>query len=228
MYRILIVEDDAVIAEAVRRECEGWGFEALCVLDFSNVLAEFTAFAPQLVVLDISLPFFNGYHWCSEIRKISRVPILFLSSASDNMNIVLAMNMGGDDFLPKPFDLSILTAKIQALLRRAYDFSADAPMLTCGGAVLDTGSQALTYRGQTADLTRNEFRILQLLMERKGRVVSRETLMTRLWESDSYIDDNTLTVNINRLRRKLSDIGLSDLIATKKGQGYIVGGPQCC
>jgi Response regulators consisting of a CheY-like receiver domain and a winged-helix DNA-binding domain len=228
MYRILIVEDDAVIAEAVRRECESWGFEALCVQDFGNVLGEFSAFAPQLVILDISLPFFNGYHWCGEIRKISRVPILFLSSASDNMNIVLAMNMGGDDFLPKPFDLSVLTAKIQALLRRAYDFSADAPMLTCSGAVLDTGSQTLTYRGQRAELTRNEYRILQFLMERKGRVVSREALMTRLWESDSYIDDNTLTVNVNRLRRRLSDLGLPDFIATKKGVGYIVGGAQCC
>lgn len=228
MYRILIVEDDAVIAEAVRRECEGWGFEALCVQDFGNVTGEFSAFSPQLVVLDISLPFFNGYHWCSEIRKISRVPILFLSSASDNMNIVLAMNMGGDDFLAKPFDLSVLVAKIQALLRRAYDFASDAPMLTCGGAMLDTGSQTLTYRGERVELTRNEYRILQLLMERKGRVVSRDALMTRLWESDSYIDDNTLTVNINRLRHKLSDVGLEDLIATKKGQGYIAGGPQCC
>ena len=228
MYRILVVEDDAVIADAVRRECESWGHDCRCAEDFGDILNEFRAFAPHLVILDISLPFFNGFHWCAEIRRVSRAPILFLSSAADNMNIVLAMNMGGDDFLAKPFDLPVLTAKVNALLRRAYDFAGDAPLLTCDGAALDTGSQTLSFGGRRAELTRNEYKILQLLMERKGQVVSREALMTRLWESDSFIDDNTLTVNINRLRRKLAELGLPGFIATRKGAGYLVGGPKCC
>jgi len=228
MYRILVVEDDGVIAGAVRRECESWGMECRCAEQFGDVMAEFRAFAPQLVILDISLPFFNGFHWCAEIRKISRVPILFLSSAADNMNIVLAVSMGADDFLAKPFDLPVLTAKVQALLRRAYDFAAAAPALSCGGAVLDTGSQTVSCGEKRVELTRNEYRILRLLIEQKGRVVSRETLMTRLWESDSFIDDNTLTVNINRLRHKLAGLGLADFIATRKGAGYMVGGPRCC
>ncbi len=223
MYRIFIVEDDLVIAESIRRHIESWGCQTRCVSDFGNVLGEFADFDPQLVLLDISLPFFNGYHWCGAIRRVSQVPIIFLSSASDNMNIVMAMNLGGDDFIKKPFDLSVLTAKVQAMLRRTYDFAAPSPLLECGGAILHTADGTIRYGGEKLELTRNEFRILRTLMENKGRIVSRDLLMTRLWETDSFVDENTLTVNINRLRKKLDEIGLSCFIQTKKGLGYLVG-----
>ena len=221
-YRILIVEDDPGIAGAIVRQAALWELEARCVQDFRAVLEEFQAYAPHLVVMDISLPFFNGYHWCTEIRRTSRVPILFLSSASDNMNIVMAMNLGADDFIAKPFDANVLMATLQALLRRAYDFSQTAPVLECRGAVLDTGSQTLTFDGQAVTLTKNEYRVLLTLMENRGKVVSRERLMERLWETDSFVDDNTLTVNVNRLRKKLDTAGLSDFISTKFGVGYLI------
>lgn len=222
MYKLFIIEDDAGIADAIRRQAELWGLEVRCVQDFRNVLGEFAAFEPHIVLLDITLPFFNGYHWCGELRRHSSVPIIFISSASDNMNIVMAMNMGGDDFIAKPFDLSVLMAKIQALLRRTYNFAASAPLLEHRGAVLSTGEQVLTYAGERIDLTKNEYRILLCLMENKTRVVSRERLMERLWETDSFVDENTLTVNINRLRRKLEAAGLKNFIATRFGVGYIV------
>ncbi len=222
MYRILIVEDDAVIAGAVQRHLEGWGYQAACVRRFDAVLEEFAAFDPQLVVLDISLPFFNGYHWCREIRKTSRVPILFLTSASDNVNVVMAMQMGGDDLLAKPFDLQVLSAKVQAMLRRAYDFAAAPEVLSCGGAVLNLGTGALEVQGRRVELTKNESRLLRLLLEKKGRTVSRDAMMTALWESDSFVDENTLSVNVGRLRRKLEAAGLPDFIRTRKGVGYLV------
>ena len=222
MYKIFLVEDDEAIAAAIVRHITSWGWEARRAGDLTRVLEEFAAFAPHLVLLDIGLPFRNGYHWCAEIRKLSRTPIVFLSSASDNMNIVMAMNMGGDDFVAKPFDLDVLTAKVQALLRRTYDFGAAAPLLEARGAVLDTGDNSLTYEGQKLELTRNEYRMLQVLLEQKGRTVSRETLMQRLWETDSFVDENTLTVNMARLRRKLEGLGLTEFIRTKKGLGYLI------
>lgn len=222
MHTILIVEDDKVIAQAVADHLSSWGSKALCVKDFQNVLAEFIAAAPQLVLLDISLPFYNGYHWCSEIRRISKVPIIFISSASDNMNIVMAMNMGGDDFISKPFDLNVLTAKVQAMLRRTYDFAGESSLYEHKGAVFNSSDATVSYQGQKVELTRNDYKILQVLMEQKGRVVSRERLMTRLWETDHYVDENTLTVNITRLRKKLESIGLTGFIVTKKGIGYMV------
>lgn len=222
MYRIFLVEDDEVIAGAVARHLEGWGYTVRCAREFDHVLQEFTAFDPQLVLLDIALPFFNGYHWCQEIRRISKVPILFLTSAGDSVNTVMAMQLGGDDLLSKPFDLQVLSAKVQAMLRRAYDFGPPARLLQCGGAVLNVSDGTLTAGGQRVELTRNEFRILQMLLERKGQTVSREALMTRLWESDSFVDENTLTVNVGRLRRKLEAAGLPDLIRTRKGEGYLV------
>ena len=224
MYRILIVEDDPVITETLCAYMGRWGMEARGVEDFQNVLREFAAFDPQLVLLDVSLPFFNGYHWCGEIRRLSKVPVMFLSSAADNLNIVMAMNMGGDDFIPKPFDLQVLVAKVQALLRRTYDFSAPAHLIACGDGSLNLESGQLTYAGATVELTRNELRILQQLLERRGQVVSRGELMTRLWESDSFVDENTLTVNIARLRKKLEDVGVHALIRTKKGEGYWISG----
>ena len=222
VYKILIVEDDLVIAKAIRAHLQSWGCEAQCAADFQNVLGNFAAFDPQLVLLDISLPFYNGYHWCGEIRKISKVPVIFISSASDNMNIVMAMNMGGDDFIAKPFDLEVLTAKVQALLRRTYDFGGQAGLLAHRGAILNTSDTPLTYEGQRIDLTKNDYKILQTLMENKGKAVSRDTLMLRLWETDSYVDENTLTVNVTRLRRKLEAAGLRDFITTKKGIGYLI------
>ena len=223
MYRIFIVEDDGVIAGAVERHLESWGYQVACARRFDAVMEEFSQFDPQLVLLDVSLPFFNGYHWCQEIRKVSKIPILFLTSASDNVNQVMAMQMGGDDLLPKPFDLQVLSAKVQAMLRRAYDFAAaPAAALSCGGAVLNVGSGTLSVRGQRVELTRNEGKLLQLLLEKKGRIVSRDAMMTALWESDSFVDENTLSVNVNRLRRKLEAAGLPDFIRTKKGAGYLV------
>lgn len=222
-HRIFIVEDDPVIARVIREHLAAWGYPVQCAENFEQITEEFVRYAPHLVLLDISLPFFNGYHWCTELRRLSKVPIIFISSASDNMNLITAMNMGGDDFLAKPFELPVLTAKIQALLRRAYDFGETAQLLECGGAVLNLSDGTLQVGGNTVDLTRNEWRILQLLMERRGQVVTRETLMTRLWESDAFVDENTLTVNINRLRRKLDTAGLADFIRTKKGVGYLVG-----
>ena len=222
MHRIFIVEDDAAIAAALQKHLTTWGFDVRCAEDFRNVLAECTAFDPQLVLLDITLPFYNGYHWCQELRRVSNVPVVFISSASDNMNIVMAMNMGGDDFIAKPFDLNVLLAKIQAILRRTYDFSAPAPTLEHRGAVLNTADASLMYQGQRIELTKNDYRILQTLLERKGSVVSRETLMEKLWETDSFVDENTLTVNIARLRRKLEAAGLPDYITTKKGLGYLI------
>ncbi len=222
MYRILIIEDDRGIAEAIKEQAEMWGLDAEYIKNFRNVMAEFSAFDPHLVLLDISLPFFNGYHWCSEIRKVSKVPIIFISSASDNMNIVMAMNMGGDDFITKPFDQSVLMAKIQAMLRRTYDFTQAIPVLEHKGAILHTGDNTLTYRGEKIQLTKNEYKILLTLMENKERVVSREKLMEVLWNSDCFVDENTLTVNVGRLRKKLEAAGLQEFITTKFGEGYII------
>ena len=220
--KIFIVEDDPVIASAVAEHIASWGCETRIAQNFQNIVQEFVDFDPQLVLLDVGLPFYNGYHWCSEIRRFSSVPIIFVSSASDNMNIVMAINMGADDFIAKPFDLNVLLAKIQAILRRTYDFAAPAPTLEHRGAVLNTADASLTYQGQRIELTKNDYRILQTLLERKGSVVSRETLMEKLWETDSFVDENTLTVNVNRLRRKLAGVGLVDFIATRHGVGYIV------
>jgi DNA-binding response OmpR family regulator len=214
MHRIFIIEDDEVIAGVIARHLEGWGYSVRRVERFDAVMAELTAFDPHLVILDISLPFFNGYHWCTELRKVSKVPVLFLTSASDSTHIVMAMQMGGDDLLAKPFDLPVLTAKVQALLRRAYDFGPAGHLLECGGAALDA----------KVELTKNESKILQLLLEQKGRTVSREALMTHLWQSDSFVDENTLTVNVTRLRRKLAEVGLTDFIRTRKGEGYLIEG----
>ena len=222
MYKILIVEDDLPMAQAIQKEMSMWGNEAQYVQDFQNVLTTFTEYDPHLVLMDITLPFYNGYHWCSEIRRISNVPVIFISSASDNMNIIMAVNMGGDDFVAKPFDLSVLTAKVQAVLRRTYDLAGKIPVLEHRGAILNLNDTTLTYNGTKIDLTKNEFRILQTLMENKGRLVSRDTLMTRLWETDNYIEENTLTVNIARLRKKLEKAELTDFITTKVGEGYII------
>lgn len=222
MYKILIVEDDMTIAHTLASHLEKWDYEVRCADDFKNILEQFLQFDPQLVLLDIMLPFFNGFHWCQEIRRVSEVPIIFLSSANDNMNIVMAMNMGGDEFIEKPFDLNVVTAKVQAILRRSYSFWGTANVMEYHGAVLNLNDATIVNQGQKLELTKNEFRILQMLLENGGRIVSRDSIITRLWESDEFIDDNTLTVNIARLRKKLEQIGLGQMIRTKKGIGYMV------
>lgn len=186
------------------------------------MIQEFVQKDPQLVLLDLKLPFYNGFHWCEEIRKISQVPVLFLSSAADNMNMVMAMSRGADDFIAKPFDLDVLAAKVQAVLRRTYAFGQNSSLLEHNGVVLNPGNGTISANGQQADLTKNELKILQILFEHQGRVVSRDAIMTKLWESDSFVDDNTLTVNITRIRRKLESLGIRDFIVTKKGLGYMV------
>lgn len=217
------MEDDETIARLIKKHLEKWEYEVSTVQDFGNVLGEFAVCDPQLVLLDIRLPFYNDHYWCTQIRQVSKVPIIFLSSVSDNMNIVMAMNMGADDFIPKPFDLEVLTAKVQALLRRSYDFAGSSSMLEHKGMLLNLSDATLLYQEQKVELTKNELKILQTLIENKMQVVTRETLMTRLWESDMYVDENTLSVNVNRLRKKLTSIGLEDSILTKKGIGYQIG-----
>ena len=220
MYRILIVEDDPVIEGQVGSHLTKWGYEVKSVTDFSDVLSDVVGFEPHLVLLDIGLPFYNGFYWCGEIRKISKVPILFLSSASDNINIIMAVNMGGDDFVAKPFDLEVLAAKIQAVLRRTYSFQETSSLLEHGGVILNLTDMSFLYKGEKYELSKNEFRILQILFEHAGNTVTREEIMRRLWDDECFVDDNTLTVNVNRLRKVLEGAGLQDFILTKKGVGY--------
>lgn len=220
MHKILLVEDDEVIRQQVKKMLEQWGYEVVLVEDFMEVLSIFVKEEPHLVLMDIGLPLFNGYHWCQEIRKVSKVPIMFLSSRDQAMDIVMAINMGGDDFVTKPFDQNVLLAKIQGLLRRSYEFGKDQSLLEYIGVILNLKAMDLVYQGEVVSLTKNEFQILQVLFERAGNIVSREDLMKELWNSDFFIDDNTLSVNVARLRKKLEAVGLKDFIETKKGVGY--------
>ena len=220
MHKILLVEDDEVIRQQVKKMLEQWGYEVVLVEDFMEVLSFFVKVEPHLVLMDIGLPLFNGYHWCQEIRKFSKVPIMFLSSRDQAMDIVMAINMGGDDFVTKPFDQNVLLAKIQGLLRRSYEFGKDQSLLEYMGVILNLKAMDLVYQGEVVSLTKNEFQILQVLFERSGNIVSREDLMKELWNSDFFIDDNTLSVNVARLRKKLEAVGLKDFIETKKGVGY--------
>ena len=222
MYRIMIVEDDSTIAEALKRHLEGWDHETVIAEDFKNIMAEFTRVEPDLVLLDIGLPFYNGFYWCTQIRQVSDVPIIFISSASDNMNIVMAMNMGGDEFIEKPFDLHVVTAKVQALLRRTYSYRGSASLMEYKGCILNLADATVTYQDRKTDLTKNEFKIFQCLLENAGKIVTRDEIIARLWESDAFIDENTLTVNVARLRKKLAQIGLEEAVVTKKGIGYMV------
>ncbi len=222
MYKIFIVEDDKGIADGIVSCLGNWGMEGRPVSDFMKVIEEVNEYEPHLIIMDITLPYMGGYHWCQEIRKTSSVPIIFISSATDNMNIVMAINMGADDFIAKPFDQNVLIAKVTALLRRTYDFSQSSATLEVGGAVLNTNNNTISFNGKEADLARNEYKILLTLVQNKNKVVSREKLMEALWETDSYVDENTLTVNVGRLRKTLESIGLKDLIKTKFGVGYIL------
>lgn len=221
MYKILIVEDDAVIASEIRHNLNRWGFEAFVCDDLSDVTGAFLRLSPALVLLDISLPFYNGYYWCAEIRKHSKAPVIFLSSRTDNMDVIMAVNMGGDDYLAKPVSMEVLVAKVQAMLRRAYDYET-APALSLHGYALDTAALCLTNGETKQPLTRNEARILQQLLSHQGEIVGRDQLMLALWDTDAFVDDNTLTVNVNRLRKTLEGLGLAGCIVTHKNQGYAI------
>ncbi|MDD2396888.1 MAG: response regulator transcription factor [Tissierellia bacterium] len=222
-YKILIIEDDKIIAESIKKHLEKWEYRVHCVTDFKEVISEVTTFKPELILLDITLPFYNGFYWCNEIRKFTKIPIIFISSADDKMNIVMAMDMGGDDFISKPFDLTVLTAKINALLRRSYSFlKTNINVIEHKGVMLNLSNTEISNGDKSIELTKNEFKIIQLLMENAGEMVSRDTIMIHLWDSDSFIDENTLTVNLTRIRKKLSQIGVNDYITTKKGMGYLV------
>lgn len=222
MYKIMIVEDDLVIADSISGHLQRWGYETKCVEDFMNVMDLYNSFAPDLILMDINLPYYNGFHWCSEIRRVSTTPIIFVSSIADNMNIVMAMNMGGDEYIEKPFDINVLTAKVQALLRRTYSLAQQQNIISYRELVLNLNSTFLACRGEQISLTKNEYMILQLLMEKHGTVVSRDELMEKLWGNDEFVDDNTLTVNVTRVRKKLEAAGCMDYIKTKKGSGYLL------
>ena len=223
MYKIFIVEDDNVLCNNIGEGIAKWGFSVVSIENFENVLEEFAKHNPHLVIMDINLPCFDGFYWCKKIRDISKVPIIFLSSRDSNMDIVMAVNMGGDDYVTKPFSMDILLAKIQALLRRTYSYGQEeGQIIECNGAILNINDGTLTYNDKSMELTRNEFKILQLLMRNQGKIVARDRIMRALWESEYFISENTLTVNINRLRKSIEDIGLEDFILTKKSQGYMI------
>ena len=218
----MIVEDDKTIAQALQFYLQKWNFSVCLTTNFKNVIEDFVQFQPSLVILDLNLPFFNGFYWCSEIRKLSKIPLIFISSATDNMNSVMAMNMGADDFINKPFDLNMFVSKVNALLRRTYEFSSQTDLIKVKNITLNQLNFTLIYNNKQIFLTKNEFMILQILMSNHERIVKREEIMEHLWDSESFIDDNTLTVNINRLRTKLESEEITDFIHTTKGIGYSI------
>ena len=220
--KVFIVEDDAVIARAVAAHLTTWQMQVQCAGNFEKITEEVEDFQPDIIIMDIKLPYYNGFYWCKEIRTFSKVPIIFLSSADDNMNIVMAMDMGGDDFIAKPFDSSVLTAKVNAMMRRSYAYRGSVEILRAGEVSLNLADAALHYQEQQLELTKNEFKIMKMLMENAGSLVSRDRLIARLWDDGDFIDDNTLTVNVTRIRKKLKSMGVEDFIQTKKGIGYKV------
>ena len=222
MYKIMIIEDDMTIAEVLSKNLIQWGYQVTIIEDFRAIMEQFYKETPDLVLLDISLPFYNGYYWCTQIRKISKVPVMFISSNTSSMDIVMAINMGGDDFITKPFDMSVTLAKIQGMLRRTYSFTSQTNVMEYKGLVLKIEEQSAWYQSNKIELTKNEYRILHTLMQNVGKVVTREALMKRLWDDEAFVDDNTLTVNITRLRKKMDDAGIKELIHTKKGIGYLI------
>ncbi len=222
MYKIMLIEDDRPLADAMKNQLESYGHTVICVTDCEKVMEEFAAASPDLVLLDIKLPKHDGYYFCTEIRKISRVPIIFISSASENMNIVMACSCGGDDFIAKPVDPMVLAAKVGAVLRRTYEMNGTGKTMSFCGATLNVYDYTLSNGEMTAELTKNEFRILETLLENKGMIVTRDELMLRLWQNDLYVEENTLTVNVGRLRKKLEECGLGGIILTKPGCGYLI------
>jgi DNA-binding response OmpR family regulator len=223
MFKIMIIEDDSKMREIILENIVKWGFQGYYVQDFNKVFDDFVRFEPHLVLMDINLPSYDGFYWCGKIREMSNIPIIFISSRNTNMDIIMAINMGGDDFIQKPFSLDVLMAKINGLLRRTYNYAnAYTNVIEHNGVVLNIKDSSVMFKDRKVELTKNEFRILYTLMKDKGEIISRDKIMRALWEDESFIDDNTLTVNINRLRKKLEDFGLVDYIHTKKGQGYVI------
>lgn len=222
MYRIMIVEDDEAIQNSLKQALLGWRFEVRTLRSFKQIVEEVIAWKPDLILMDLYLPEKNGFYWTAQIRKISSLPIIFISSADENSSILTALTQGADDYITKPFDMAILVSKIQALLRRTYDYTPKSNILEHHQVRLDTDSGEVFYKDQSIVLSKNEERILKILMEHKNQIVSRETLMEALWKTDCYIDENTLSVNINRLRKKLLALGLEDYIQTRKGKGYMI------
>lgn len=223
MYRIMMIEDDEKIRRIVADTLKKWQYDVVEVTQFDQVLPEFEQTSPHLILLDINLPVFDGYYWCQQIRSVSKVPIIFLSSRNQNMDIIMAINMGGDDFIQKPFDLDILLAKISALIRRKYTYQDEENIhFIHRGLKLNVTNSTIEFNGQSNELSRNEFILLQLMMRNIGKIVSRDDLMQALWNEEQFVDDNTLTVNVNRMRRKIAAIGLEDFIVTRKGFGYLI------
>ena len=222
MAKIYIVEDDQTIISSIEKYLKTWSYEVIKAKDFENIYGEFIQTKADLILLDVSLPFFNGYHWCQEIRKTSNVPIIFISSASQKLNKIMAMNMGADDYITKPFDLDFLEAKIKALLRRSYEYKEVKSKLSYKDLIIDRDRMILEYGDIELVLSKNEYLILEMMFEHPQKVFRREEIMDKIWQTDEFIDDNTLTVNIMRLRKKLEDIGLNDLIKTKKKVGYYI------
>lgn len=223
VYKIMIVEDDISLSKNMSDGLVKWGFETFIARDFGNIASEFVKYKPNLIIMDVNLPQYDGFYWCSRIRELSKIPIIFVSSRDTNMDIIMAVNTGADDYITKPFFMDILIAKINALLRRTYSYSDEnTDFLECGGVILNLVDKTILYNEEKIELTRNEFKVMLLLMKNRGKAISRERIMRALWEDDNFINDNTLTVSINRLRMKLKDLGLQDYIVTKKGFGYLV------
>lgn len=223
MYKIMIIEDNPTLSSKIGEGLSRWGFHSIEIENFEDIIGEFARHNPQLIIMDINLPFFDGFYWCNRIREISKLPIVFLSSRDTTMDIIMAVNMGGDDFITKPFSMDILMAKIHALLRRTYSYGEnEGQIIDCKGTILNISDSTLFYNEEKIQLTKNELKILLLLMKNKGKIISRERIMRILWDDDVFVNDNTLTVNINRLRNKLKDNGLKDFITTRKGQGYVI------
>lgn len=223
MTKIFIVEDDIKMAELIHQSFSTWGFESLVVKDFRDVLGEFSSYSPHLVLLDINLPYYDGFYWCKEIRCVSNIPIIFISSRNENMDLIMAINMGGDDFISKPFSLDVLVTKVNGLLRRTFSYSnSESVFIQHNNVVLNLSNSTISHLGNMLELTKNELKVVHVLLSNHGKIISRERLITSLWNDESFIDENTLTVNINRLRKKLKELGLDELIQTKKNQGYTI------
>jgi len=221
LYKILIVEDDRIISSIMEEHLVKWGYGTCRVQEFSDVIAEFAAFDPHVVLLDINLPYYDGFYWCAKIRELSNVPIVFISSRDTDGDKIRAITQGGDDYIEKPFSMDLLTAKISAILRRAYSFSDQTiNVMQHKDMVLNVERLQVFSGDKETELTKNECRILSLLIRNQGNLVTRNRLIKALWDDESFVDDNTLTVNINRLRRKLDEIGLEEYIKTIKGEGY--------
>ena len=222
MEDILLVEDNLEVAKEIKLSLEKWGMKVQLIEDFSNVLEEVVKKQPKLVLMDVNLPYYDGFYWCGRIREVSKLPILFLSSRDSNMDVIMGINNGGDDYITKPFSVEVLISKINALLRRSYDYVSSDSLLYYDDIILDTEKCILKKADKSVELTKNELKILSLLIKNKDKVVSRDKIMMSLWDDDEFVNDNTLTVNITRLRNKLKDIGVEDFIKTKKGLGYMV------